>query len=335
MIEQALSDAAQKLGFNSDAVSACGVYDKYLISLYNESGNNVFYINYLVDPDADYEMMSLELGQKIKEIFDEYSIVSYAADEGGMTVEADCPIPKFFEALDYCIELLSHYEVIGCDRCTSCGAQFDGRPVKKVRKGCKSFIVCEGCALETLEKYNKETAEIAPPTKKQKNAATLAAAAGGLIGALLYIPAYAWLYPVVKSAAFDVRYIFCLLALATSALCYLGYTIFCKKSSKSAYITVGLSSVLFSAIGQYVGYVAMLITTVGGGVFPPVSSIYLMPLRSTAASAELDYSSSFYVLFAISVLFAICGSIIFLLGLYEKNHKPKEEITIETVTKLG
>lgn len=335
MIDKALSDAAQKLGFNADGVSACGVYDKYLISLYNESGNKVFYINYLVDPDADYEMINLELGQKIKDVFDRFSIVNYAADEGGMTVEADCSVPVLFEALDYCIELLSHYEIIGCDRCTSCGAEFEGRPIKKVRKGCKSFIVCEGCALETLEKHNKETAGIAPPTKKQSTMATVFAALGALVGALLYIPAYIWLYPAIESAPFDVRYIFCAFGVLVSLLCYLGYTVYCKRSSRSAYVTVGAFSILFTALGQYVGYVAMLINKVGGGVFPPVSSIYLMPLRSTATSTELDYSSPFYILLVISVLFAVCGSIIFLLGLYEKNHQPKEEITIETVTKLG
>ncbi len=335
MIDQALAVAAQKLGLISDAVSACGVYDKYLVSIYNESGNKIFYINYLIDPDADYEMINLELGQKIKEVFDEYSIVNYSADEGGVTIEADCEIPKFFEMLDYCIDLLSHYSIMGCDRCTSCGTAFENRPIKKIRKGCKSFIVCESCAIETLQKYNKETAEIAPPTKKQHISGILVSALGGLIGALLYIPAYLWLYPVIKTDSFDIRYVFCVLGFVVGLFCYLGYTAFCKKSTKNAYLTIGAFSLLFTTIGQYIGYVAMLINTVGSGIFPPVASIYLMPLRSTAASAELNYSSTFYVLLVISLMFAVCSAIIFLLGLYEKNHLPKEELTIETVTQLG
>lgn len=335
MIDQTLAVAAQKLGLTSDAVSACGVYDKYLISIYNESGNKVFYINYLIDQDADYEMINLEIGQKIKDVFDEYSIVNYSADEGGVTVEADCEIPKFFEALDYCIEILSHYDILGCDRCTSCGCSFEGRPVKKIRKGCKSFIVCESCALETLQKYNKETAEIAPPTKKQRTCGVLTSALGGLIGALLYIPAYLWLYPVIKTDSFDVRYVFCIFGFVIGLFCYLGYTTFCKKSDKNAYLTISAFSLLFTAVGQYIGYVAMLIGTVGSGMFPPVAGIYLMPLRSTASSAELNYSSTFYILLVISLMFAVCSVIIFLLGLYEKNHQPKEELTIETVTGLG
>lgn len=334
MISNALIEAAGKLGFKSDNVAACGVYDKYLVSLYNESSNKAFYINYLVNPDADYEMINLEIGQKIKEVFDDFSIVNYASDEGGMTVEADCPIPKFFELLDYCISIINQYPIIGYEKCTCCGAEFGDRPAKKIRKGTKSFITCEGCALETIEKHNNEIKGIDPPTKKQKTLGTVFSIIGGLISIILYILLYTLVYPMIAEISFDIRYIFCIIGFAGACLSYYGYTIFVKKDSKRSYVIVSIISVISAIAGQYLGYVGMLINTIGGGTFPPVANIYLMPLRSTS-SATTEYSSAFYVLLAISALFAACGCVIFLIDLYEKNHKPKEEISIETVNKIG
>lgn len=331
MLDNAMTALAKQLEFITDKNSAYGVYFKYLITLFNDSGNNAFYINYLIEDTEDAEPTCIKIEDMLKSVSSEYSISKYSCDEGGLTVTAGCKASELLKLIDRCVELLSELNVLGCDHCSYCGEAFDGGSRKKIRKGLLNYIACESCALNAIEEHSNKQSSLPDPTKRDKRKGICCAAVGGVLGAALYFIVYAFVLPLfTNNKDIDVSFIACFCGFITAALVYGGYIIFVKKDSVAAKATVTAISVIFTAIGQYIGILCIIWRDLSLNTF--ISRILLMPFRSTAVSTALtDYASMFYSRLGISVLFAVCGSVIFLVGLYERSHVAGEEIKVDTI----
>lgn len=345
MITKNLSKALEEIGFtyseskNSESNHAYAVYGGYLVSVYEKSGKKAVYINFKFSENEENDIKKYEISESFASEMEEYSVVDYAIDEDGMRVYSSASIPVFLKLVDRCIDLLLSNEIKGAEYCSKCGNKFGSRKPKKVTCGTENHLMCDHCALETVEEINNRKQEDDNEASKPKvKKAILFSTLFSLIGVVLYFALYYWLSPAIsKNGINEIRYIFCVTGFITSVLSYVGYVLFCKKPGLAAYITVSLNAVLFTAIGQYIGVVFEFIAKNGFSLSNLSNKhFWLVHLRNTipadVAAGFTDYSAIFWRLVIISIMFAAVGSAIFLLGLHDKANKNTETVEVETIT---
>ena len=338
MLSKTLSAALQNIGLTLTDSHAFGIYGGYLLTVYENGNKKTAFFNFLLDENEENEdssLASFEISEAIKSNLETYSIIDYELQDDGLSVTSGQNIQKFLEMIDFCTELLKEYSVKGSENCCYCGKKFDKKHPKKVTKSNKNYLLCEACTLEVLEEHNKPAEEksIVTPAKS-RFLGIIGAIIGGLLGVLFYYATYQWLLPLtVDLESWDFRYVVTAYGFVTALFVYLGYKLFCKKASLTAYISIPLISIIFTAIGQYIGTIVYISTENSFNLFkfPDFGLLLMMPLRSTAENEAIEYSSSFYFLLAISIALAVVGAIIFLLGFYEKNRIVKEDIKVETL----
>lgn len=350
MISNALRSAAEGIGFTytsgkSGKDSLYGVYGGYLVTLYDEGSRRTFFINYYLDPNAEEEdsVRLLEISESLKSAFSGLSVSNYAVESDGLSCTVSGTLDDFLALLDRVLEMLVEKGVTGATHCSCCGNKIGKRPPKKLNDRRRHFLLCEHCALDKLEASSKAPAEGGASSKpKRTGMGILGAVVGGLIGILLYVLTYAFLSPLFSDSSFEIRYLFCALGFATAGLVYAGFCFFSKRPCISAYISISAVTLVSTLLGQYfgsfVGYARQMGFTLFGAMRLP--SMWLIHLRSTVDktidySQEIldayDISSLFYWLLILSLLFALIGSVIFQLGLYEKGKVRKEPLELETL----
>jgi hypothetical protein len=343
MLSKTLDAAVKNIGFTVTPEHAYGIYGGFLITVYETGSKKTAFINFLLednpDDNSDASLSAFNISESIKENLYKYAIIDYNLSDDGLSVTTAGSAPEFLQMLDFCVELLDEHSndnasVKNSNYCSCCGKSFGKRYPKKLTRSNKNYLLCESCALEILEeqdKHKQKTNEKIPASKRF--AGVVGSVVGGLIGVFLYFAAYKWLFPQINTwDSFILNFVFALFGFATAFLAYLGYKIFCKKASLTAYISVSVVAVLFSVFGEYLGTIVKILADHESVSFGLVyKTVCMMPFRSTALKDALNYSSDFYTGAVMSFIFAAAGAVIFLLGLYEKSRGIKENIKIETI----
>lgn len=341
MLSKTLDAAVKNIGLTVTDNQAYGIYGGYLLTVSENGNKKTAFFNFLLDEDQDEDnaTASFNISEEIKSNIATYSIIDYDLQDDGLAVSMNQNVPAFLQMIDFCTELLNKYQVKGSEYCSYCGKDFGKRYPKKISKGNRNYLLCENCALDVYEEHNKPIEADGPvATAKNRVLGVIGAIIAGLFGIFLYFAAYKWLQPLtVDWKSWDSRYFFIAIAFIISFLVYLGYKLFCKKASLTAYISVILISVLSTIIGQYIGTIVNIMndTSLNFNTFWHTKSLFLMPLRSTLDNSVLkdavEYSSKFYLFAIIGVILATVGAVIFLLGLYENSKVVREELKIETL----
>lgn len=343
MITKSLSNALDELGFtycegeSSDKSHSYAIYGGYLVSVYESAGKRTAYFNFKFSESEENDLKKYDISESFSGNLEEYSVVDYDLNEDGLRVVSNGSIPVFLRLIDYCIELLIENEIKGVEYCSKCGNKFGQRKPKKITLNKENRIMCDHCALETVEEINNSNvADTKVNSTGNIGLGILGSTIFGLIGAFLYFVLYYWVSPKMGNGG-GAHYIFCIMGTAVALLSYLGYRLFCKKISAAAYITVSVTSLLFTAVGQYIGTVFEFIALNGFSASVLNNKhFWLLHLRNTVPSDVsanfVNYSADFYKFLAISIMFAAVGAAIFLLSLRDKSIVKKETAVIETLT---
>jgi len=349
MVSKVLQNAAENLGFSyveknvSDKTHMFGVYGGYLTTLYDSGNHKTVFINYYLHmDDEDESVRILELSEALKDLAGDLNMSDYEVEKDGLSCTVNCHIDQFMELLDKLVELLKNKGLAGVTNCSCCGNKLGKRFPKKVLDGKYNFLMCEFCALEKIESNAQEEKNKQSETPSKLGLGILGSLLGGLIGILLYFLVYQFIYPLFSDSSFEIRYIFSLLGFATAYIVFQGFKFFSKRPGIGAYVSVSAVCLLAVSIGQYlgsfVGYAKLQGFTLAQAVKIP--SMWLIHLRSTLDSSltydkavlELyDISSLFYKLLCFSLLFAVIGTIIFLLGFNEKSKVRVNPLEVETL----
>jgi len=342
MLSKILDAAVKNAGFTVTPDYAYGIYGGFLTTVYETGSKKTAFINFLLEEDADENsdtsLAAFHISESIKNNLEKYAIIDYNLADDGLTVTTAGSAADFLKMLDFCVELLNEYSenllVKNSGYCSYCGKKIGKRYPKKLTKNKKNYLLCESCALEVLEEHHNHNQNIKEKIPSNQLVLGVAGAvAGGLVGSLLYLAAYKWLYPVVSAwDRFILSFMFSLLGFATASLVYLGYKLFCSKPSTTAYVSVAVVSALFALFGQYLGIIVRILADHGNiSLFSVYDVVWKMPFRSTAVGKAVNYSSDFYTGAVMSLLLAGAGAAILLLGMYEKSKGVKENIKIETI----
>jgi len=344
MITKNLIKAFEEIGFtyvegsNSEKSHVYAIYGGYLVSVCEKNGNKVAYFNFKFPESEENDLKKYNMSEAFSNELETYSVSDYSLSEDGMRVFSTANIPTFLMLIDKCIELLTNNEIRGSEYCSKCGNKFGSRKPKKVLYGKENYIMCEHCALETVEEVSNHYEEASENSNNGNvKLAILCSTLMALLGSAIYFVLYYWLSPALSESGLnEVRYIFCVAGFLVSMLAYFGYNFFSKKASACAYIVVSVNALIFTAIGQYIGIVFEFIAKNGF----PLSELsnkhfWLVHLRNTipADVADLftDYSAIFWKLLIISLMFAGVGAAIFLLTLHDKSVQKTETVEIETI----
>ncbi len=343
MITKSLLNALDELGFTyfegstAEKSHAYAIYGGYLVSVYESAGKRTAYFNFKFSENEENNLKKYDISESFSANLSEYSVIDYELSEDGLKVVSNGSVPLFLKLMDYCIELLIENEIRGVEYCSKCGNKFGQRKPKKVTLNKENRIMCEHCALETVEEINNiNESDLKVNTTGNIGLGILGTALFGLIGAFLYFVLYYWVSPKLGNGG-GAHYIFCIMGTVVALLSYLGYRLFCKKISVSAYVTVSVSSLFFTAIGQYIGTVFEFLALNNFSVSMLSNKhFWLLHLRNTIpadiTSNFVNYSADFYKFLAISLMFAAVGAAIFLLSLRDKAIIKKETAIIETLT---
>ena len=343
MISKNLMKALEELGFtyaDNKSVNkshAYAIYGGYLVSVYEAAGKKIAYFNFKFSDNGEDSLRQYDVSESFNSEMYEFTLTDYSLSDDGLRISFSGNVPTFLKLIDKCVEFLENNEIRGVGYCSKCGNKFGTRNPKKVNQGNENMLMCEHCALETIESYESSAKSVAPASKKSTILGVLGSIVFSLIGVLLYFLVYYYLSPAIsKSDLNDARYIFCALGTIVSLLAYLGYRLFCKTAGTPAYVAIGVNSLLFTAIGQYLGVVFEFIAK--GGFKTSVlgnKAFWLIHLRDTIPADVADnfvsHSSIFYKMLAISLMFAIVGAAIFLLTLHDKTTPKKETANVETI----
>lgn len=342
MITKSLLKALDELGFTySDSDSpekshAYAVYGGYLVSVYETAGKRTAYFNFKFSENEENALKQYDISESFSANMSEYSVIDYDLSEDGLRVVSNGSIPVFLKLMDYCIELLIENEIRGIEYCSKCGNKFGQRNPKKVTLNKENRIMCEHCALETVEDIANSNASESTEVKGKPLFGVLGSVLFGFIGTLLYFVLYYWVSPKIGNGS-GAHYIFCILGTIVALLTYIGYRLFCKKISAAAYITVSVTSLFFTAIGQYIGTVFEFVALNSFDLSVLSNKhFWLIHLRNTVPADVtanfVNYSAEFYKFLVISLMFAAVGAAIFLLSLRDKSVVKKETATIETLS---
>ncbi len=345
MVSKALQEAGGELGFTyvPEKGYLYGVYGGYLVTLTDAGNSKTVFLNYylsLEDEDAE-SVALLELSEALKCATDTLSVTDCDVQKDGLLCTVRCDMEAFFALLDRLIGLLKEKQLAGVTHCSRCGNRIGKRYPKKFTVGNKNYLYCEHCALDALEESAKAIPEESALPKKA-GLGVLGAVCGGLVGILLYLLFYRLLAPLFTDSALEIRYVLCALGFATAALTYLGFRLLCKRPCKAAYVSVPIVSLLATAVGQYFGCFLSYAHIQGFSLSQAVKlpSMWLIHFRSTM-DTSLSYEESqlalynisplFYKLLGFSLLFALIGGIIFLMGLHEKSVAKAQPAEVESL----
>ncbi len=349
MISKSLRAAAEGIGLTyvenntADKTYIYGVYGGYLMTLYDSGNHKTVFINYSLEPAEEEDSVRLlELSEALKAVLSGLSVSDYTVERDGLSCTVNCQIDAFLELLDRLIAMLSEKGVRGVSHCSCCGNRIGKRYPKKLTVNRFNYLLCEHCALDKVESNAKEPSSRIAQLPKKTGLGVIGAVGGGILGILLYFLIYGFLFSLFKDSDFEIRYIFCLLGFVTAALVYVGFTMFSKRPCLSAYLSISSVTLLSVAVAQYigsfVGYAKLQGFTLSQAMKVP--SLWLIHLRSTL-DISLTYDQSiidlyhvaplFYKLLGFSLLFALIGTIIFQLGLYEKGKVRTEPVEVETL----
>lgn len=345
MITKNLTKSLEEIGFSyvegtsSDKSHAYAVYGGYLVSVYEFGGKKVVYFNFKFPKSEENDIKKYNMSETFSNEIEEYSVSDYTLSEDGMRVFCLGNVPIFLKLIDRCVALLLENDIRGVEYCSKCGNKFGARKPKKVTDGKENHIMCEHCALETVEEVSNRIEQNNTEINKGNNGlAVLGSTLLSLVGVVLYFVLYYWLSPSMSESGLnEVRYIFCVVGFIISLLAYFGYRFFSKKATACAYITVSLNSLIFTAIGQYIGIVFEFVAKNGFETSMLSNKhFWLVHLRNTipvdVADLFTDHSAIFWKLLIISLMFAAVGAAIFLLTLHDKSVKKPETVEIETIT---
>ncbi len=345
MITKNLVKSLEEIGFTysensiAEKSHAYAVYGGYLVSVYEASGKKVAYFNFKFPESDENDLKKYNMSESFSTHMDEYSVIDYSLSEDGLRVVCSGNIAVFLKLIDLCISMLIDNEIRGVEYCSVCGNKFGSRKPKKVTCGKDNHIMCEHCALDAVESVKNRVEDTETDSRKNNTLlAVLCSVVFSIVGATIYFAVYYWLSPSMSESGFnEVRYIFCALGFVVSMLAYFGYRIFSKKANAAAYITVAVNSLIFTAIGQYIGIVFEFIAK--NSFDTSVLSnkhFWLVHLRNTipadVSDLFIDYSAIFWKLLVISLTFAAVGAAIFLLTLHDNANKKVETVEIETIT---
>lgn len=348
MISKTFQAAAEGIGFqftekeSADKSYLYGVYGGYLVTLTESGKQKTLFINYYLPDAGDDSVKLLEISEALKSAVEGVSVSDYSVQIDGLSCTAICSVGEFLQLLDRLIEMLEGKEVAGVTQCSCCGNRIGKRFPKKLLRGGKNYLLCEHCALDKLEEGNREEKEKKENTPSRPLAGILGGLVGGLIGLLAYALVYYFAAPLFSGSAFEIRYLLCLLGFGEAYLIYRGYTMQNKRVGTSAYVSVTVLSAVCVSLSQYVGTFVGYAKLQGFSLLQAVKlpSMWLVHLRSvidTSISYEqsvldlYDVAPLFYRLLGFSLLFALIGTIIFLLGLYEKGKVKADPCELETL----
>ena len=343
MITKNFIKALQDVGFTysedpKSAKSHCyAVYGGYLVSVYEEGSKKIAFFSFKFSENDENAVKRYDMSEQFSALLEEFSVSEYEIGEEGMEVCSNGNIATFIRLLDKCVDMLIAHEIRGAEYCSVCGNKFGTRLPKKVTYGNNEHLMCEHCAVEALEEHNS-----VKPEENNSKGNVFKGVVGSVIfsaaGCALFVILYSFLQSSLSAKGTDIRYILCVCGALIAFLAYTGYRVFCRKVSAAAYVTVAVNSLIFTAIGQYLGSVFELVKS-SGYAFSALSkkAFWLVHLRNTIpedlvdSTAFVNHSAEFYKLLAISIMFALVAGAIMLLTLRDKSIIKKEPLKIETI----
>ena len=140
MLSKTLQILANDLGLRVEENSACGIYEGYMISLYEAKGcKSVFFNCPFADPEDD-ALSNFDISESIKAKVETYAISDYGITGMGVYMTTRAPLADFKTMIDWAAQLLKENGIMQLLRRTNLG--------QKAQKGNRRYAAL--CLLRKL-----------------------------------------------------------------------------------------------------------------------------------------------------------------------------------------
>lgn len=255
MLTKPLIAFANCYNFNVLDDYAYGKIGKYLVSVTSDGYKKVAFIAFFAfeEEEEGEQLLKYKLSEEIKNAglpaFKDYEVL-----EDGLLITTGEELKSFDEAVIKACEIAEKLGFKGSESCTYCGADMTRGEEYVCLDGHKSLLLCRDCAEDFLNEYGKkEKAEKSKGKKRGAVAAALAALAGLLIFACLYV--FALPYDgisgsdgevIVRTIQFNMPF-----AAVLTVLTFLAYRVFTGRKGPERLIPCGVSSLLATVLLSY------------------------------------------------------------------------------------
>lgn len=303
MIGKALQEYARDLGLTVNEKCAFGIYEGYLVTLYETVGKKVIFFNYYLDDTQESNVKKYALSELIKGDDEQLHIEEYDVEDNGVTIMTKESISKLAEYMPVLAERLREQGFGAADRCSECGAP-TGAEGKKAAVSLKRYGLCNACALDLITKLNNKTDDD-EKSQKSSSKAKLFSALFWLVGTAIWVLLYTFA-PLERDnniiIAFFLAFIFPLLNLAI-------YNAAGGKQGTVKVVTVCLTNIFIIIVGMYLGTLIGYIYSMDAPLttlFDPLN--WSIPFESTA---DTLMENDFFKESVVSVLAAAISILIF------------------------
>ena len=333
MIGKALQMYAEDLGFTVNDDCAYGIYEGYLLTLYDNINKKTCFVNYYLEEDNELDAQKkFDLNEFIKDNIESLKIDDYEIDVNGMFFSTKEGLIKLSELIKTILDKLKELQFLGADTCSECGKHIDDGKIKKVSVELNRYGLCDDCTIAFLEatkneKSSNSSDEITDANDKNdyNNKSWISTLIIALVGLIAWPIITLW---VGSGESFDL-FICALMAFLLPIIHVRLYDMFGGKQNEKRLIIITVSIVLISIIANYIISVGNAYSSFGITDFDMIIKSLKYALVEPFEISENILKTSFYKNSIISILVALIGIVLFISDLLKPKAQSTKNISID------
>lgn len=328
MIGKALQMYAEDLGFTVNDDCAYGIYEGYLITLYDTVNYKSCFINYYLSEtdDADLEKKDA-LEEYVKENYETLKIDEYEIDINGISFSTKEGLINLSEIIKNIIDNLKSLDFCGSDTCSECGRKVEDGIIRKVSVDLNRYGLCEECTLAFLEanETKPETNNDENTDVTNKNKSWLSTLIVIICGSL------AW----ILLSLFEVfgennnLIIGVILSLILPVIHVRLYDLFGGEQGNKRLATVSVAIVIVAIISNYIVSVGSAYSDLGITDWATIVNSLKYSLVEPLEIDQSFFSIPFYKNTIVSILVAFIGIVLFVTDFLKPKTQNNKDIKID------
>lgn len=329
MIGKALQMYAEDIGFTINEDCAYGIFDGYLITLYDNISRKTCFVNYYLSENDDLDTQKkFEFSEFLKENIESLKIDDFEIDINGTSFSTKEGLLSFSETIKTILNKLSDLGIKGSDTCSECGKQIEDGKIKKVSVELNRYGLCDECTIAFLESTAKESKETT--TEDIDNSSNVDKSwISTLIISLIGIIAWPLITIWIGSGENVDLFICALMAFLLPIFHVRLYDIFGGKQGNKRILTAIVTIGILSIVANYIASIGNAYSSLGITDFDTIISSLKYALVEPFEITDGFMKATFYKNTIISILVALIGIVLFISDFLKPKAQASKSISVE------
>lgn len=329
MIGKALQMYAEDLGFTVNDQCAYGIYEGYLLTLYDNVNKKTCFVNFYLSEEDELDLQKkFDLSEFIKDNIESLKIDDFEIDINGISFSTKEGLIKLSENIKTILNKLSELQILGADTCSECGKHIENDKIKKVSVELNRYCLCDECTLAFLESTEKDKVDETSEDNLEQNTkdkSWLSTLIISIIGVVVWPIITLW---VGSGESFDL-FICAIMAFLLPIVHVRLYDMFGGKSNEKRIIIVTITIALISIIANYIIGIGNAYSSTGITDFNIIIKSLKYAIIDPLEITDTLLKTTFYKNTIITILVALIGIVLFISDLLKPKASSTKNISID------